>query len=139
MLEKRIKKDDIAAVLWSSPNNPSWNVISESELKRMGEMFTKYDVLAIEDNAYFGMDFRVDYSKPGVPPFVPTIAKYTIPYLSKKVIFEFVLFPFAPTLSKYFLNPNGFRNVAITDAPYVFSSLVLKYNGCTLSNFAVLP
>ena len=91
-LEKRIKKDDIAAVLWSSPNNPSWNVISESELKRMGEMFTKYDVLAIEDNAYFGMDFRVDYSKPGVPPFVPTIAKYTDNYvalLSSSKIFNY--------------------------------------------------
>ncbi|WP_218570498.1 hypothetical protein, partial [Pseudomonas sp. Kh7] len=28
-----------------------------------------------------GMDFRVDYSKPGVPPFQPTVAKYTDYYI----------------------------------------------------------
>ena len=33
----------------------------------------KYDVIVIEDLAYFGMDFRKDYSDPGVPPFQPTI------------------------------------------------------------------
>ena len=35
----------------------------------------------IEDLAYFGLDFRKDYSVPGEPPFQPTVAKYTDNYL----------------------------------------------------------
>jgi len=41
----------------------------------------KYDVIVIEDLAYFGMDFRKDYSIPGKPPYQPTIAKYTDEYI----------------------------------------------------------
>jgi hypothetical protein len=37
--------------------------------------------VVIEDLAYFGMDFRKDISKPGVPPYQPTIAKYTDNYI----------------------------------------------------------
>ena len=33
--------------------------------------------MVIEDLAYFGMDFRKDYSHPGQPPFQPTVANYT--------------------------------------------------------------
>ena len=39
-------------------------------LKRIG------DVVVIEDLAYFGMDFRKDYSVPGQPPFQPSVAHY---------------------------------------------------------------
>jgi aspartate/methionine/tyrosine aminotransferase len=35
----------------------------------------------IEDLAYFGMDFRKDYSKPGEPPYQPTVAHYTDNYV----------------------------------------------------------
>jgi aspartate/methionine/tyrosine aminotransferase len=38
-------------------------------------------VIVIEDLAYFGMDFRKDYSKPGVPPYQPSIAHYTDNYV----------------------------------------------------------
>ena len=31
----------------------------------------------MEDLAYFGMDFRQDVSKPGEPPYQPTVARYT--------------------------------------------------------------
>ena len=41
----------------------------------------KYDVIVIEDLAYFGMDFRKDYSIPGEPPFQPTVARYTDDYI----------------------------------------------------------
>jgi aspartate/methionine/tyrosine aminotransferase len=35
----------------------------------------------IEDLAYFGMDFRKDYSIPGKAPFQPTIGRYTDEYI----------------------------------------------------------
>jgi aspartate/methionine/tyrosine aminotransferase len=50
-------------------------------LKIIGDLANKYEVVILEDLAYFGMDFRKDYSKPGVPPFQPTVAKYTENYI----------------------------------------------------------
>jgi hypothetical protein len=35
----------------------------------------------MEDLAYFGMDFRQDYSKPGEPPYQPSVADYTDNYI----------------------------------------------------------
>lgn len=67
----------ISGCLWSSPNNPSWVVLTEEELEGLARVFEKHQVLAIEDMAYFGMDFREDYSKPFQPPYQPTIARYT--------------------------------------------------------------
>ena len=70
------KGKDVAAIVFSSPSNPTWLILSEEELKRLGEICNLYDVIAIEDSAYFGMDFRTDYSVPGEPPYPPTIARY---------------------------------------------------------------
>ena len=67
----------VCAIVYSNPNNPSWVNLTESELKTMGELCTKYDVIALEDMAYLCMDFRKDMSKPFQPPFQPTIARYT--------------------------------------------------------------
>jgi aspartate/methionine/tyrosine aminotransferase len=76
-VEQRLAKGDIAAMLWSSPNNPSWIVLKEPELEGLGRLCDRYDVLAIEDLAYFGMDVRQDYLNPGVPPYQPTVLRYT--------------------------------------------------------------
>jgi aspartate/methionine/tyrosine aminotransferase len=75
-VEERVKQGDVCAILWSSPNNPSWVVLKEAELEGLGRICNKYDVLAIEDLAYFGMDVRQDYTKPGQPPYQPTILRY---------------------------------------------------------------
>ncbi|OGB63868.1 MAG: aminotransferase [Caldithrix sp. RBG_13_44_9] len=80
-LESYLKKGDFAALMYSNPNNPSWIVFTETELKIIGELATKYDVVVMEDLAYFGMDFRKDYSQPGKPPFIPTVARYTGNYI----------------------------------------------------------
>ena len=39
-------------------------------------MCDTYKVLAIEDQAYIGMDFREDYSTPFKEPFVPSVSQY---------------------------------------------------------------
>ncbi len=76
-LESYLIKGNIHSIIYSNPNNPSWICFTEKELQIIGELSTKYEVCVFEDLAYFGMDFRADISKPGVPPFQPTIGKYT--------------------------------------------------------------
>src|SRR6185436_7659850 len=66
----------VSSILYSNPNNPSWICFTEEELQIIAECANEYDVAVIEDLAYFGMDFRKDYSHPGAPPFQPTVARY---------------------------------------------------------------
>ena len=80
-LESYFSTGKIHSVLYSNPNNPSWICFNEKELRIIGELATKYNVVIIEDLAYFGMDFRKDYGHPGQPPYQPTVAKYTDNYL----------------------------------------------------------
>jgi aspartate/methionine/tyrosine aminotransferase len=80
-LESHLKSGKISSLLFSNPNNPSWICLNEEELAIIGELSKKYDVIVIEDLAYFGMDFRKDYSNPGRPPFQPTIGHYTDDYI----------------------------------------------------------
>ena len=80
-LESCFAKGNIHSMLYSNPNNPSWICFTDKELRIIGELAAKYNVVVIEDLAYFAMDFRKDYSKPGQPPFQPTVAKYTDNYI----------------------------------------------------------
>jgi aspartate/methionine/tyrosine aminotransferase len=80
-LESILNKGNISCMLYSNPNNPSWICFTEKELKIIGELCNEYDVIAIEDLAYFAMDFRRDMSKPGVPPYQPTVANYSNNYI----------------------------------------------------------
>lgn len=76
ILDDTLKEGNICALLYSNPNNPTWICFTETELKIIAELCMKYDVIPIEDLAYFNMDFRKDYSKPGAEPHQPTISKY---------------------------------------------------------------
>lgn len=80
-LESFLKDRKVSSIVYSNPNNPTWMCLSEEELSIIGELSRKYDVIVIEDLAYFGMDFRTDYSQPGVPPYQPTIGRYTDDYI----------------------------------------------------------
>jgi aspartate/methionine/tyrosine aminotransferase len=76
-LEEFLQKGDVASILYSNPNNPTWVCLTELELKIIGELANKYNVIVIEDLAYFGMDFRSDISVPGKPPYQPTVRWFT--------------------------------------------------------------
>jgi aspartate/methionine/tyrosine aminotransferase len=80
-MREEIEKGNYSSILYSNPNNPSWICLTEEELNTIGQISMEYDVTVIEDLAYFGMDFRKDLSQPGVPPFQPTVARYTDNYL----------------------------------------------------------
>jgi aspartate/methionine/tyrosine aminotransferase len=80
-LESYLSKGNINCIVYSNPNNPSWICFDDGELKIIGDLANQYDVVVIEDLAYFGMDFRNDLSKPGVPPYQVTVARYTGNYI----------------------------------------------------------
>jgi len=80
-LESYLSKGNISSIVYSNPNNPSWICFTEKELKIIGDLANQYDVVIIEDLAYFAMDFRKDMSKPGKPPYQPTVANYTDNYM----------------------------------------------------------
>lgn len=80
-LEEYLSKGNIASIIYSNPNNPTWISFTDKELKIIAELADKYDVIVIEDLAYFGMDFRIDISVPGKPPYQLSIANYTNNYI----------------------------------------------------------
>ena len=91
-LESYFSQGNIAAILYSNPNNPAWICLTEEELQIIGELATKYDVIVLEDMAYLCMDFRKDMSVPFEPPFQSTVARYTDNYvimLSGSKIFSY--------------------------------------------------
>ncbi len=76
-LEEYFSAGRIAAVIYSSPNNPAWFNLTDEELGIIGRLATKHDVIVIEDLAYMCMDFRKPLGKPFEAPFQPSVAKYT--------------------------------------------------------------
>ncbi len=91
-LEKELSSGDVAAIVYSNPNNPAWISLEEDELKIIGELATKYDAIVMEDLAYFAMDNRRDLSHPYEEPYVRTVASYTDNYilmLSSSKIFSY--------------------------------------------------
>ncbi len=91
-LEEFLSKGNICSIVYSNPNNPTWICFTDEELQIIGDLANKYDVIVMEDLAYFGMDFRQDFSKPGQPPYQPTVAKYTnnyILFISSSKIFSY--------------------------------------------------
>ena len=80
-LESYMKQGNICAIVYSNPNNPSWICLREEELQVIGQLATQYDVVVMEDLAYFAMDFRRDLSTPFQPPYQATVARYTDNYM----------------------------------------------------------
>ena len=91
-LEDMLSEGDVAAIIYSNPNNPAWICLEEEELAIIGSLATKYDVVVLEDLAYFCMDYRTDLGHPFQPPYAPTVARYTDNYilmLSSSKIFSY--------------------------------------------------
>jgi len=91
-LRRILDSGSISCILYSNPNNPSWICLTEEELAIIARLCDEYDVIALEDLAYFGMDFRKDISRPGEPPYQSTIARYTdrwIAFISASKVFSY--------------------------------------------------
>lgn len=91
-LESYLTQGDIAAIIYSNPNNPAWTCLDESELQIIGELATQYDAIVLEDLAYFCMDTRKDLRHPFQAPYQSTVARYTDNYilmLSSSKIFSY--------------------------------------------------
>ena len=80
-LRSYLEKENICAIIYSNPNNPSWICLNEDELRIIGNLANEFDAIIMEDLAYFAMDFRKDLSVPFQPPYQPTVARYTDNYI----------------------------------------------------------
>ena len=142
-LESMLQSNDIAAIVYSNPNNPAWICLEEAELAIIGELATKYDVIVMEDLAYFCMDFRQDMGHPFEPPYPPTVAHYTDNYilmLSSSKIFSYAGHRMAltcisdklfdrhfPALAERYKDAGVFGQTLIASILYMITS------GCTAS------
>lgn len=142
-LEAQLKDGDVAAIVYSNPNNPAWICLEESELQVIGELATKYDAVVMEDLAYFCMDYRHDLGHPYEPPYLPTVARYTDNYillLSASKIFSYAgqrialvcisdkLFDtYYPALQERYHDAGVFGSTFIAEILYMITS------GCTAS------
>ena len=80
-LESYLSNGNICAIVYSNPNNPAWICMTDDELRIIGDLANKYDVIIMEDLAYFAMDFRQDLSTPFQAPYQPSVAHYTDNYI----------------------------------------------------------
>ena len=142
-LEEMLSEGDIAAVIYSNPNNPAWICLEEEELAIIGELATRHDVVVLEDLAYFCMDYRTDLSHPFQAPYAPTVAKYTDNYilmLSSSKIFSYAgqrmamicisdaLYDrYFPALAERFNDAGVFGQTLVASILYMITS------GCTAS------
>ena len=142
-LEELLKDGDVAAIVYSNPNNPAWICLEESELQVIGELATKYDAVVLEDLAYFCMDYRRDLGHPYEPPFVPTVARYTDRYilmLSSSKIFSYagqrmalvcisdnLYDTYYPALAERYHDAGVFGSTFVAEILYMITS------GCTAS------
>lgn len=142
-LESMLSSGDIAAIVYSNPNNPAWICLEDSELKIIGELATKYDVIVMEDLAYFCMDFRSDMGHPFEPPYPPTVAHYTDNYilmLSSSKIFSYAGQRMALTCISDKLFDRQFpaladryKDAGVFGQTLVASILYMITSGCTAS------
>ena len=122
-IERRAQQGDLCAVIWSSPNNPSWIVLNDQELEGIGRVCDKHGLLAIEDLAYFGMDTRRDYFQPGEPPYQPTVLSHTrhgVSIISSSKIFSYA----GQRIAMAILSPELLELDAPDLAPYCGTSKV---------------
>ena len=142
-LEEFLSKGDIAAIVYSNPNNPAWICLEESELAIIGELATKYDVIVMEDLAYFCMDYRRDLSHPYEAPYVPTVARYTDNYilmLSSSKIFSYAgqrmaMLAISDKLyeKQYPALAERYKDAGVFGQTLVASILYMITSGCTAS------
>lgn len=142
-LEEEMASGDIAAIVYSNPDNPAWTCLEEEELQVIGEMATKYDAIVMEDLAYFCMDYRRDLGHPYEPPFVPTVARYTDNYillLSSSKIFSYAgqrmaLVCIGDRLfdRQYPALAGRYRDTGVFGQTLVASILYMITSGCTAS------
>ncbi len=142
-LEQMLSAGDIAAIVYSNPNNPAWICLEEQELKIIGELATKYDVIVMEDLAYFCMDFRHDLGHPFEPPYPPTVARYTDNYilmLSSSKIFSYAGQRMALTCISdklfdrhYPALAERYKDAGVFGQTLIASILYMITSGCTAS------
>lgn len=141
-LREMLADGRVAAIIYCNPNNPAWINLTDDELRILGEEATANDVIIMEDLAYLGMDFRVYAGKPFMPPYVPTVARYTgnyILFVSASKIFSYAgqriaMACFSPALySRSYEGLKSFFGIPRLGDAYVFGVLYALSSGTSHS------
>ena len=142
-LEEMMAQGDIAAIVYSNPNNPAWICLEEEELAIIGELATRHDAVVMEDLAYFAMDYRRPLGKPYEPPYVPTVARYTDNYillLSASKIFSYAGQRIAlvcisdPLFDRHYpALAQRYHDAGVFGSSFIASILYMITSGCTAS------
>ena len=142
-LEEELKDGDIAAIVYSNPNNPAWICLEEEELQIIGQLATKYDAIVMEDLAYFCMDYRKDLGHPYKAPYVPSVARYTGNYilmLSSSKIFSYAGQRIALAYvsdelfdKQYSALAERYHDSGVFGPTFIASILYMITSGCTAS------
>ena len=143
-LESYFSKGNICCVVFSNPNNPSWMCLNSDEIRTIGELATKYDVIILEDLAYMTMDFRRDGL--GIPfrePYQLSVSHYTDNYvmmISASKIFSYAGQRIALTcisdklFGRYFpALAERYKDSGIFGQTLTASILYMITSGCTAS------
>ena len=142
-LEEMMAPGDIAAIVYSNPNNPAWICLEEEELAIIGELATRHDAVVMEDLAYFAMDYRRPLGHPYEPPYVPTVARYTDNYillLSASKIFSYAGQRIAlvcisdPLFDRHYpALAQRYHDAGVFGSSFIASILYMITSGCTAS------
>lgn len=142
-MEEMLSDGDIAAVIYSNPNNPAWICLEEEELAVIGELAGKHDFVVMEDLAYFCMDYRKPLGRPYEAPYPPTVARYTDNYilmLSSSKIFSYAgqriaLACISDTLyeKQYPALAARYKDAGVFGVTLTASILYMITSGCTAS------
>ena len=128
-LESYLERGDIAAIIYSNPNNPSWVCLHEEELEVIGRLATRYDVPVLEDLAYFAMDFRRDLGTPfrHHRAFPGLVARYGTPGTFGTVFIHRVLYALSSGTSHSAQYALAAMMRAASDGTYRFRDEVSVY------------
>ena len=77
-VEARAERGDVCAILWSSPNNPSWITLNDSELKGLGRICDSTTGCSPSRTwPTSAWTCARTTTSPAEPPYQPTVLRYT--------------------------------------------------------------
>ncbi len=76
-IQAAFENNNVSSICWSSPNNPTWAILTHEELKDIAVLCEQYNVIPIEDLTYLGM---IEKNHEPSSENLPSISNYTDNY-----------------------------------------------------------
>lgn len=85
-IQEHFAQHKIAAIVWASPSNPLWSILSPKELSAIAQLCEKYQVTPIEDMTYLGMLTQDNGNIFKIPSIGQFTSKYLMVFSSSKIL-----------------------------------------------------